>query len=710
MSRIFPGDRRIWLAAGGIWLISGIVLGYFVLRPQEHLVGTNTAPPTTALTTLKKGQTLCQENVPLPDGTGRVRLHVAAAAQPATMAVTLTAAGRRSRGVARPAHTGLTDTLVPIAPEWKAHGGAVLGRVCVRALGAPFVIHGQAQLYPGDGPLLLDGTALPARLSLWFYPPAGQRSSLLGLAPKIIARAALFRPSPIGSWTYWVLFVLALPLAVYAAIRALATGTAGRRALLLVGLVAVANAWAWALITPAFDAPDEQAHFAYVEYLARTGHEPERAGAKLPFSTQEGNALNGEKTFAFHIYDIYDERPPWTSLDETRWAAATHGGAGLPTTDGGGVTTSSTHGPLYYGLVGVPAYWIASAGGTFSELTLIRLLSALLAAVVAVCAALIVRELLPRWPALAVGAGLLVAFEPTFGFISGVVNNDTGVNALAAVTLLLLVRALRRGLTWRSAIALGVAIVALPAVKGTGYELYPVIAAVCAVLAHRWWRLRERRRVPVPGLLLAGTAAVSYVGWRAVDAGLATGTPTALGGASPVQAGTHSVTLFLTYLWETFLPNLSFMSDVQTHGWPAYAVYVKQSWAVFGWTILAFPGWVYELALAIMLVVAVLGITALVRHRHRIVPRLSEAVVILLVPLSVVAGVAYVLATPTPRAQPFEQGRYVFPALGALAAMVAGACTVLGRRWAPVGVTVLVACTSVLAIASYALALSAWYS
>jgi hypothetical protein len=75
-----------------------------------------------------------------------------------------------------------------------------------------------------------------------------------------------------------------------------------------------------------------------------------------------------------------------------------------------------------------------------------------------------------------------------------------------------------------------------------------------------------------------------------------------------------------------------------------------------------------------------------------------------------VAGVAYVLATPTPRAQPFEQGRYVFPALGALAAMVAGACTVLGRRWAPVGVTVLVACTSVLAIASYALALSAWYS
>jgi 4-amino-4-deoxy-L-arabinose transferase-like glycosyltransferase len=708
--RLFPGDRRVWLVAGAIWAIGGATLLYFVVRSQEHLVGTNTAPPTLALTTMQNGQRLCQRNVPLPDGTGRVRLHVATQDTGAVMRVTMTAPGHRSTGTATAPATGLSDTLVPVAPEWKVTGGAVLGELCVQALGAPFVIHGQGQQYPGDGPLLLDGTTLPARLSLWFYPPAGQRTSILALAPKIMQRAALFRPSPIGSWTYWVLLVLLLPLAIYAAIRAVAAGGAGRRALVLVGAIAVTNAFIWALITPAFDAPDEQAHFAYVEHLARTGHSPARAGGALPFSIQEGNALNGEKTFAFHIYDIYAEHPPWTALDEQRWAAATHGGAGLPTNDGGGVTTASAHGPLYYGLIGVPAYWIASAGGTFAELTVVRLVSALLAGIIAICAALVVRELLPRWPALAVGAGLLVAFEPTFGFMSGVVNNDTGVNAVAAVTILLLVRALRRGLTWRRAIALGIAAIALPAAKGTGYELYPVIAVACVVLAFRWWRRDDRRRAPVPAVVLVLTGLVSYVAWKALADGVATGTPTALGGASPVQAGTHSLTLFLTYFWETFLPNLPFMSDVQTHGWPAFEVYIKQSWAVFGWTILAFPVWVYQLALSIMIPVSFLGAAALARYRRRIMPRLGEAVVVLLVPLAVVAGVAYVLATPTPRAQPFEQGRYIFPALVALAAMVAGACTVLGRRWAGVGMAALVSCTAVLSTASFALALSAWYS
>ena len=45
--------------------------------------------------------------------------------------------------------------------------------------------------------------------------------------------------------------------------------------------------------------------------------------------------------------------------------------------------------------------------------------------------------------------GLLVAFQPMFGFISGAINNDNGVNAAAAAIAYLLIRGLRRGLTWR---------------------------------------------------------------------------------------------------------------------------------------------------------------------------------------------------------------------------------------------------------------------
>ena len=39
----------------------------------------------------------------------------------------------------------------------------------------------------------------------------------------------------------------------------------------LIALIAFANAASWALITPAFNAPDEPDHFAYGQYLATTG-------------------------------------------------------------------------------------------------------------------------------------------------------------------------------------------------------------------------------------------------------------------------------------------------------------------------------------------------------------------------------------------------------------------------------------------------------
>ena len=36
-------------------------------------------------------------------------------------------------------------------------------------------------------------------------------------------------------------------------------------------LIAFANCITWVLITPPFDAPDEQEHFGYAQYLAETG-------------------------------------------------------------------------------------------------------------------------------------------------------------------------------------------------------------------------------------------------------------------------------------------------------------------------------------------------------------------------------------------------------------------------------------------------------
>ena len=159
-----------------------------------------------------------------------------------------------------------------------------------------------------------------------------------------------------------------------------------------------------------------------------------------------------------------ETRPPWLRGDEVAWE---HETSTMPPADNGGGYTpaASPHQPAYYLLV-APAYELVRSQSTFSQLTAVRLASALLGALVAFCAFGVVREMLPRWPVAALAAGLLVAFQPMFGFISGAVNNDNGVNAAAALSLYLVIRGLRRGLTWRLALALGATLALGPGDEG----------------------------------------------------------------------------------------------------------------------------------------------------------------------------------------------------------------------------------------------------
>ncbi len=142
-------------------------------------------------------------------------------------------------------------------------------------------------------------------------------------------------------------------------------------------------------------------------------------------------------------HQVGDTRLPWLSSQE-RYYEAQVAKLHPRASDGGGNETAATHGPIYYAAL-APAYVIASSS-PFSQLTLMRLTSALIGALTVLFTFLLVRELAPGRPWLAVLAALLVAFQPMYGFISGAVNNDVGVNAGAAALELLLIRMLRRGL------------------------------------------------------------------------------------------------------------------------------------------------------------------------------------------------------------------------------------------------------------------------
>jgi hypothetical protein len=591
--------------------------------------------------------------------------------------------------------------------------------VCVSPLDGPIALGGMIGLQGNQVPAILDGAPVGNRVAVWFLPPAGQRRSLLASAGAIFSRAALFRPGVVGAWTYPFLLFIVLPLAWLASLMLLARSAAGRQLRLLrrvvrpgiaIALIAFFNAASWALITPAFNAPDEPEHFAYAQYFAETGHAPARSpDSRPPYSS--------DQTLGIDAVDIYsqvslaDGRPPWLALEQTRWkslrATTPH-----PADNGGGVTVAaSPHQPAYYALL-APAYEAVRSQSVFSQLTAMRLVSALLGAIVAFCAFGVVRELLPGQPVAAVAAGLLVAFHPMFGFISGAVNNDSGINAAAALSLYLVIRALRRGLSWPVAVALGATLALVPLMKETGYEIYPAVAVGLLGIA---WR-RHRLRDAPPWAALVGGFALVKGGWSLLQpvfyptvAGHASG-----GGVSATSALTLAENMpgrFLVYLWELFLPKLSFMGSLFPPGWPFKAIYVVRGWGAFGWYVWTFPNWVYVIIIVAMGLVGLLAMSTAVRERLAARKRGFELAVIALFPICVVVAVEAAFFAPSGgRTVVAEQGRYIFPAITALAAIAVAGTFGLGRRWhVPLATTLVVAMIG-LSYASQLLTLGSFFT
>jgi hypothetical protein len=716
------GARAVWGPAAALGaLLLGLIVWQLAI-PRDFYTGTNSVGVRAIAANVGAGQTLCVPDLNLPAGSGRVQLAVfarrarfAAEVTTATLAHTTSS---RMVGVVSPPSAAYADAVVPRQPSSPA---SVPATVCVRPLDGPIALGGMNGLQANQVPALLDGRPLGDRVAVWFLPPAGAQRTLFESLGTIFSRAALFRPGVIGAWTYPVLLFAALPLTWALALLLLARaasarsddkGGRGLRPAVAVAAIAFVNAASWALITPAFNAPDEPQHFAYAQYLAETGHAPARTvDLRPPYSTDQLLALN-----AVDIYSqvsLPEGRPPWLALEQTQWerlrASTPH-----PADDGGGYTESgSPHQPAYYGLL-APAYLAVRSQSAFSQLTAMRLVSALLGAVVAVCAFAIVRELLPRQRVAAIAAGLLVAFQPMFGFISGAVNNDNGVNAAAALVLYLLIRGLRRGLSWRVALALGATLAATPLMKQTGYEIYP--AAAVGLLGMAWRRHRPRDARAWVALVIAfaavrgGWSLLHPVFYPSVGGHPATG-----GGISPTEAvsvAEHMPGRFLVYLWQLFLPRLPFMGALFPPGWPFRAIYVVRGFGAFGWYVWTFPNWVYVVIMAAMISVGILALSTAVRERVAALRRSFEIAVIALFPLCVLVAVEAVFFTPNGggRTVVAEQGRYIFPAIAALAAIAVAGTYGLGRRWHVPLATLLVVAMIGLSFASQLLTLDRFFT
>ena len=715
---IFPGERRVWLSALVVLVPLLAVLAYELGKQRAYYTSTDSIGLVSLDMTVQPQQQMCVPDVEIGAGTAAVELAYATQAGPRPpLSVTVREGARLlASGKIGPGPLGGVYLVpVPISPVVTASPAFRLVNVCVRVgAGVPTQFAGMFQTASLQRPVTIAGVPQNGnRVSLWFLPRPAATRSLLQDFSAVMERLAVFRPAFAGAWFYWLLFLAGMPLLAYFGLRVLAVAHEPRRRLVLaIALIAFASNAAWAITTANFDAPDEPEHFAYVESLAETGRAPDSSPSALsPYASDEALALDATRHFA-QVTGAYGV-PPWAPLENTRYKQQL-AAAKPPRNDGGGYSVATgPHSPLYYSLL-LPGYELGRSGGTFVELFWMRLTSALLGILVPLCAYGVLRELAPGQRRLAVAAGLLVAFEPLFSFMSGAVDNDVGVNAAAAVLVYLVVRAFRRGLSWPIGIALGVDAVVVPLMKGTGYALYPALIVAAALLLLRaagvLWRGRSLRALR--NVAFAGAAFIAADGiWQSIASSFhrsAVAIPGGTAGGTTVVSSAPGGKL--VYLWEVFFPRLPFMHQHWNPGqWPFFDIYVQRGIGGLGWSGVLFPNWVNDIVVSVMIAAAVLALCATWVRWRAVAARWRELLFLMLVASGVIAAVQYVFYTATPRPVLAETGRYAFPALVPIAALAVAGLFALPRRWATSIATVMVTAMIVLAIAARLTYLTATY-
>jgi hypothetical protein len=720
---VFAGDRRVWRTTAVCAVPLALLIVAYCVRPQQYYTGTDNVEAYTYVAPTPPGAKVCIPALEIPAGTARVRLQLISRTQERPELHMALRTGGRTVVSSLPPEAVAPDrisTAIFSIPELSPRPSYAAVSLCLTA--ADLVNWGRTPLLqPPPQPPTMQGKPLPARIALWYMPPAGAESSYLARAGTILSRAALFHPGAVGPWLYALILLGVLPVLALASIRCMALAAGDERGIARSGpggtrrlagwlfAIAALNFACWALITPPFQAPDEVDHFAYTQSLVERGEAPSRNPATpLPrWSASENLALEDMSFFTDH--QVGDSTVPWSPMQERRYleqVAELHPRAD----DGGGNETAATHGPIYYAAL-APAYMLASSS-PLAQLTLMRLTSALIGALAVLFAFLLVRELAPGRPWLAVLAALLVAYEPMYGFISGAVNNDVGVNAGAAALEFLLLRMVRRGVTLPWGLLTGGLLILLPIVKATAFSLYP-IAALAFVVAV--WRHHRGRADVLLGWLGLALGVVIVRELQVHLAGtfhpVTTSSTSAAGAVGVVSLAREHPLGFLAYLWELLLPRLSFMAPhfVDT-GNPAFTIFVERGWGAFGWYDVFFSHWVYLVIAAAMALVPLLGLLAIRREWAFVRRNVLELGLLVATPLAVMAG--FEAAFYTTGTRPFlpEFGRYEFPAIVCLAALVVAALHAFGRRRAlQAGVALLVAMIA-LSYAAQLVTLTSFYA
>jgi 4-amino-4-deoxy-L-arabinose transferase-like glycosyltransferase len=452
----------------------------------------------------------------------------------------------------------------------------------------------------------------------------------------------------------------------------------------VVALVAVLNAACWSVLTPAFQVPDENAHFAYVKQLAEGGVPPKRDVG--PYAKEQEVAL-----LALHFLQIGGEPGAHTIASQAeqeqlqRDLAAV---ARLPRDGSESGGSAAGEPPLYYALEAIP-YLAADSGTLLDRLELMRLVSALLAGLTAVFVFLFVREALPAEPWAWTTAGLGVALFPLLGFMSGAVNPDALLYAVSAALFFCLARAFRRGLTRWRAVAFGLVIAVGVLTKVNFVGLLPGALLGLALLS---WRVGRTSMFEAARCLALACMVAAAPILLALAAGWLEHQNVLYAATSRLNGYAHQGSLLakMSYAWQLYLPRLPGMVSDFPDLFTTRQIWFNGFVGLYGWGDTPFPDWVYDLALIPATMIVCLCARAVVARRAGLRTRLGELGVYALIALGVMAMVADVSYGEFPTVDAsYAHVRYMLPMLALLGVLLALAARGAGRRWGPaVGVLI----------------------
>jgi 4-amino-4-deoxy-L-arabinose transferase-like glycosyltransferase len=364
--------------------------------------------------------------------------------------------------------------------------------------------------------------------------------------------------------------------------------------------------------TPAWQAPDEPAHYNYVEYLSRQHRLPILKPGDYP---------------AAYLEEIKAARfPPEMSITPIRY---------------------EFHQPPLYYLLAVPVY------GLFDGALLpLRLLSVGMGALLLVVVHWTVGELVPDRPFLALGTIAFMAFLPMHLAMTSAVNNDTLAELLLAITLLLAIRYLkspaegRRRLLVVAGVTTGLGLVT----KSSVYVALPLVAL--AIVVREIW-FEEAALVSI-----LKTAAGFVVPAFAFGLPWWLRNMAVYGGLDFLGLGRHD---------QVVVGQLRTTQFVAEHGLArlvrdCFTTSFHSFWGQFGWMGVLLDERLYQ-ALAILSALAVVGLLVWLARVWRGLPALpawQRAASGLLILSGLLTLVSYIWYN-TQFVQ--HQGRYLFPAL-----------------------------------------------